>query len=156
MSITVEHVEAPTEDAMALVGELDADLSGVYSEEQRHGLSIARLFRPGILFFIARWDGQAVGCGGVAFEEDFAEVKRMYVRPGARGKNVARTILARLEEEARARGIKRLTLETGDVRHAAIGRYEREGFSRCGAFGEYATMPATAIERSVFFEKRIG
>ncbi|MEA2707725.1 MAG: putative acetyltransferase [Phycisphaerales bacterium] len=108
-----------------------------------------------MMFFIARLDGEAVGCGGIAFEEGFAEVKRMYVRPRARGRDVAGTILARLEHEAGARGVTRLTLETGDERHAAIRFYERVGFTRCAAFGAYAAMPPRAIEHSVFFEKSI-
>ena len=156
MSLVVEHVKEPTDDARVLIDELDAELSGPYAPEQRHGFNIARVFRPGVMFFIARFDGEPVGCGGVAFEDGFAEVKRMYVRPKARRRNVARTILARLEEESRVRGVARLTLETGDAQHAAISFYERAGFTRCVAFGDYTTMPARAIERSVFFEKKIG
>ena len=156
MSITLEHVSTPTDDARMLIGELDTELSGEYEPEQQHGLSVERIFQPHVMFFIARLDGDAVGCGGVAFDDGFAEVKRMYVRPAVRGRDVARTILSRLEDEARARGVGRLVLETGDVRHAAMRLYERNGFTRCAAFGAYATMPPRAIERSVFFEKRIG
>jgi len=167
MSLTLEHIERATDDARMLIGELDAELSGEYTPEQSHGLSVDRIFQPGVMFFIARLDGDPVGCGGVAFlngsgggdadggGDPLAEVKRMYVRPAARGRDVARTILARLEAEARARGVRRLVLETGDVRHAAIRLYERNGFTRCGPFGAYATMPAPAIERSVFMEKRL-
>ena len=156
MAVVLEHVQSPTDDARALIGELEAELGGTYAPEQRHGLSVERLFRPAVMFFVARSGRQAVGCGGVAFEDGFAEVKRMYVRPRARGSGVAPAILARLEEEARSRGVARLTLETGDAQHAAIRFYERSGFTRCGAFGSYAAMPPGAIERSVFFEKRIG
>ena len=156
MSIVIEWVDAPTDDARALIGELDAELGAAYAPEQRHGLSVARVFRPGLAFFVARLDGEAAGCGGVAFADGFAEVKRMYVRPGARGRGVARAILARLEDEARARGVARLTLETGDAQQAAMRFYERAGFGRCAAFGDYATMPPGAIGRSVFFEKAIG
>src|SRR4051794_1664536 len=112
MSLVVEHVAAPTEDARLLIGELDAELNGAYAPEQRHGLNIDRIFQPTVMFFIARLDGQPVGCGGVAFDDGFAEVKRMYVRPGTRGRNVGQAILTRLEQEARARGVARLTLET--------------------------------------------
>jgi putative acetyltransferase len=161
MAITLEHVSSPTDDARLLVGELDAELSGEYDPEQAHGLKIDRIFQPHIMFFVARLDGEPVGCGGVAFlpngdGERLAEVKRMYVRPTARGHGVAQAILDRLESEAGSRGVRRLVLETGDVRHAAMRLYERSGFIRCGPFGEYATMPPRAIERSVFFEKRIG
>jgi putative acetyltransferase len=156
MSLVLEQVQAPTDDVRMLIGELDAELSGHYASAQRHGLSIARIFQPAVLFFIARLDGEPVGCGGIAFEDGLAEVKRMYVRPQARGRDVARTILARLEQEARVRGLTRLVLETGDAQLAAIRFYQRAGFTRCTAFGAYTTMPASAIERSVFFEKGIG
>jgi putative acetyltransferase len=154
--VLLEHVTTPTDDAHALIGELDAELHATSAPEQRHGLSIARIFQPGVMFFVARLDGVAVGCGGVAFDDGFAEVKRMYVRPRARGRGVARAILDRVEAEARARGLSRLVLETGDVRHEAIRLYERAGFTRCAAFGAYASMPPIAIGHSVFFEKRLG
>lgn len=156
MSLVLEHITAPTDDARALIGELDAELGAAYPPEQRHGLSVTRLFQPGVAFLVARLDGEAVGCGGVAFGDGLAEVKRMYVRPSARGRNVAGAILGRLEEEALARGVGRLVLETGDVQHAAVRFYERAGFTRCAAFGAYATMPPEAVQRSVFFEKQIG
>src|SRR6266576_3179122 len=100
MSLLVEHVATPTDDARLLIGELDVELNGTYAPEQRHGLSIARVFQANVMFYIARLDGIPVGCGGVAFDDGFAEVKRMYVRPQARGRDVARSILARLEQEA--------------------------------------------------------
>ena len=156
MPVTIEQVLSPTPDARLLIGELDDELNRDYPPEQRHGLSIDRLFQPNVFLFIARLDGEPAGCGGVAFIDDFAEVKRMYVRPAARGRDVATMILRRLEAEAHARGVDRLVLETGDVRHAAIRFYEREGFARCTAFGAYKDMPPVAIERSVFFEKRLG
>ena len=156
MSFEIELVSSPTDDARLLIAELDAELSGPYAPDQRHGLIMARLFQPGVLFFVARLDGEAVGCGGVAFDDGFAEVKRMYVRPAARGRGVARAILARLEQEAGARGVRRLTLETGDAQHAAMRLYQRAGFTRCAAFGPYVTMTPRSIEHSVFFEKRFG
>lgn len=156
MPLELEHVSSPTDDARALIAELDAELSGPYSAEQRHGLSVARVFQPGVIFFVARLDGEAVGCGGIAIDDGFAEVKRMYVRPRARGRGVARTILTRLEQEAGRRGARRVVLETGDAQQAAIRLYERAGFTPCRAFGEYAAMPANSTERSLFFEKVIG
>ena len=156
MPLEIERVESPTDDARALVDELETELSTHYPPENRHGYDIARLFQPNVSFFIARLDGSAVGCGGIAFEDDFAELKRMYVRPGARGRGAAQAVLARLEQEARARGVTRLALETGDAQLAAIRFYERAGFTRRSAFGAYATMPPSATGRCVYFEKRIG
>src|ERR1700733_2284592 len=95
--IEIIPAPAPTEEVRQLVGELDAVLSAEYPPEHRHGLKLEAIFQPHIPFFVARLDGTAAGCGGVALLDGFAEVKRMYVRPNARGRGVAQTILARLE-----------------------------------------------------------
>ena len=153
MSLRIERVTAPTAAARMLITELEAELSTTYSTEQRHGLNLDRIFRPDVSFFIARLAGEAVGCGGIAFIDGAAELKRIYVRPEARGQGIAQAILARLQEEAHARGVNLLMLETGDAQHAAIRLYQRAGFRRCAPFGEYAKMPPLAIVRSVFFEK---
>ena len=88
--ITVALAPAATDDVRILVGELDRVLSAEYTPEQRHGLTLEQIFKPDVRFFLARLDGASVGCGGVAFFTDFAEVKRMYVREVARGRGVAR------------------------------------------------------------------
>ena len=154
--LTIEPVLEPIDEARTLVDELETELSAAYSAEQRHGFDLARLFQPNILFFVARQACQPIGCGGVAFHDGLAELKRMYVRPAARRRGAAQAMLARLEEEASRRGMGRLVLETGDAQHAAIRFYERAGFTRCAAFAPYTTMPPHKIQRSVFFDKRIG
>jgi putative acetyltransferase len=106
-----------------------------------------------VRFFVARLDGIAVGCGGVAMFDDYAEVKRMYTRPVARGRGVAKALLHRIEHEARKAGKSVLCLETGTYQQEAIGLYEGMGFRPRGPFGPYAAMPACNIETSLFFEK---
>jgi putative acetyltransferase len=154
--IKVERATSATDDVRLLVGELEATLAAEYPPEQRHGLPLAALFQPHIRFFTARLDGAPAGCGGVALFSEFAEVKRMYVRPELRGRGVAQALLARIEADARAAGLAWLRLETGDRQLAAIRLYEREGFSRCAPFGDYAAMSPQQIATSVLFEKRIG
>ncbi len=153
MTITVEQATTPTDDVRALIGALNIELAQGYEPHQQHGLSLDKLFQPNIAFFIARAGAEAVACGGVAFDDGFAEVKRMYVRPVARGTGVAQAVLARLEQEARAKGYRHLMLETGDDLAAAHRLYERAGFRRCEVFGPYRTMRPHQIERSWFFEK---
>ena len=154
--ITVELVPNATDDVRALIGELDGILSAEYTAEQRHGLALDAIFTPDIRFFLARLNGVAVGCGGVAFFADFAEVKRMYVRDVARGRGVAQALLGRIEEEARDAGFVLLKLETGVRQVAALRFYERAGFQPCAAFGAYATMAPQAVATSVFLEKQLG
>ena len=155
LNLNLIRVAAPTSDARMLIEELEEDLASAYDAEQRHGLSLDRIFQPNIAFFIAYSEDAPVGCGGIAFEDGYAELKRMYVRPSSRGRGVVQALIAQLESEAVAREIRRVTLETGDVQHAAIRAYERAGFTRCDAFGDYRSLSPSAIVRSVFFEKLI-
>lgn len=155
-TVSVERVSAPTNEVRALVDELEHELSLNYPAEQRHGLKLHALFEPHIRFFVARKEGEAVGCGGVALFGDFAEVKRMYVRPPARGQGAADAIIARLTMEAKKGGLKILRLETGIAQEAAIRFYMRHGFTICDAFDSYATMLPHAIAGSVFMERRIS
>lgn len=156
MSGAIEPVSEETAELRELIGELDAVLGGNYEPHQRHGLSLAQLFEPHVRFFIVRLDGAAVGCGGVALFDDQAEVKRMYTRPAARGRGLAKALLQRIEDEARAAGKPVLRLETGPLQHEAIGLYRRMGFTACGAFGAYAAMAPREIEMSLFFEKALA
>ena len=140
-----------TDDAMLLITELEAQLDPLYPRESRHGLSIEQLLAQDVAFFLLRANGEPAGCGGVKlFGDDYGEVKRMYVRPQFRGSGFARMMLLHLEEHARAGGIGILRLETGIHQHAAIGLYERAGFTRIPPFGDYWDDPL-----SLFFEKRL-
>lgn len=153
--IAIEQLTALTPEAAALLAELDRDLGSSYSEEQQHGLRPEALFQPHVHFFLARVDGTALGCGGVALYDGFAEVKRMFTDQAARGRGVAKAILTQLETVARDAGMALLRLETGVHQHDAIAFYERMGFRECGAFGDYAAMTPSMIETSVFYEKRL-
>jgi putative acetyltransferase len=106
-----------------------------------------------VRFFVARLNGLAVGCAGIAIFDDYAEVKRMYTRPTARGRGIAKALLHRIEGEARAAGKFVLRLETGTLQQEAIGLYKRMGFRLRVPFGQYEAMPARNIETSLFFEK---
>lgn len=154
--VRIEQVLGPTDEVRVLVGELEGELSANYPPEQRHGLALEAIFHPHIRFFVAWLDGEPVGCGGVALFPEFAEVKRMYVRSSVRGRGVAQAVLGRLEAEAWGAGLPVIRLETGDRQVAAMRAYERAGFRRCGAFGEYARMRPEAIATSVFFEKQVN
>jgi putative acetyltransferase len=151
--IVVERVTGPTDAVRLLVGELDAELLQHYPPGQRHGLKLDAIFQPHVRFFIAWTDGQPAGCGGVALFTDFAELKRMYVRPEVRGRGVADAILARLAEQASAPGLSLLRLETGTKQQAAIRFYQRAGFTPCGAFEPYSSMPSENIATSLFMER---
>ena len=97
------------------------------------------------VFLVARDPaGHALGCGALRhLEPGAAELKRMYVRPEARGSGLGRAILTALETEAKRLGVAVLRLETGHEQHEAIGLYERAGYERIPCFGAYADGPVS-------------
>jgi putative acetyltransferase len=153
--LEITTVTAPDDDLRLLVSELNDELGALYSSEQRHGLALDALFQPHIRFFVACADGQAVGCGGVALFDGFAEIKRMYVRAHMRGQGIADAIMARLVAETARAGLTLLKLETGIYSGAAIQFYRRSGFAVCAAYEPYTAMPPQAIVTSVFMERTI-
>ncbi|MGY2083536.1 GNAT family N-acetyltransferase [Blastococcus sp. SYSU DS0539] len=96
--------------------------------------------------------GSALACGALRhLGGSVAEVKRMYVAPGARGSGVSKAVLARLESAARARGWTTLRLETGPLQPEAIALYTGAGYRPIEAFGAYVGDPDAVA--SLFFEK---
>lgn len=150
--VSIQPEPPDTADALALIGELDAHLSGLYAPENRHGLSVAALQDETVTFLIARLDGIAVGCGAVKFfNGDYAEVKRMYVLPQWRGRGVAQALLTDLERLSHQNGFRVLRLETGIHQPEAVNLYEGMGFLRCDPFGKY-----TDDGVSLCYEKTLG
>lgn len=93
-------------------------------------------------FFLALDGGRAVGCCGWRRHGDDAELKRMYTAPAARGRGVARRLLAAIEDSARAAGCKRVILETGDKQPEAVSLYVSAGYERIEDFGYYKDYPS--------------
>ena len=146
MSWTITAERFDTDDARRLVAELDAHLAARYPPEQRFGpnLKPEHLEDGRGTFVVVRDDGRAIGCGALRLlEATTAEVKRMYVEPGWRGRGVGQSVLAHLETAARGLGVRRLVLETGIYQEAAIKLYQRAGFTRVDCWGEYASSPSS-------------
>ncbi len=152
IEIRREDLMSPT--AHSLINALNADLRARYPEGD--GMHYFRLdadeVRPGRGAFVVAYDARTpVGCGAVRMiGAGIAEIKRMYVVPGVRGRGVARRMLEVLENEARAIGVTTLMLETGTRQPEAIALYSKTGYSPTDPFGEYPPSPL-----NVFFEKRL-
>jgi GNAT superfamily N-acetyltransferase len=136
---------------VALIAELDAILTPLYPSESRHGLSVEMLLAEQVDFFLLRHHGQAAGCAGLKFVgSEFAELKRMYVRPTFRGQGFGKQLLTHLAAHVLSKQINVLRLETGIHQHAAIALYERFGFQRITPFSPYREDPMSRC-----YEKRI-
>lgn len=150
MRIALEPPDRP--EVVRLIDELDAYQKPLYPAESHHGIDIAALRQPNVLFAVVRSaEGAAIGCGAVVLGADYGEIKRMFVRPRHRGQGISKALLAFLEAEAVAKGCTLLMLETGVSQPEALGLYERAGYFRRGPFGNYAEDPL-----SVFMYKRVG
>ncbi len=125
-------------DVVDFLAKADERSSALYPAESRHGLGLSALLRAGARFFVARHGGQALGCGGyVLLAEGVAEMKRLFVDPGARGRGVGGAIVGAIERAAAAEGVRTLLLETGVKSYEALRLYRRFGFAECGPFADY-------------------
>ena len=93
---------------------------------------------PGGTFLVGRDDDGTVLCGGGVkrLDDDVAEIKRMYVIPEARGRGLARELLAALEDAARDLGYARVRLDTGPEQPTAERLFRAEGYAEIGNFND--------------------
>ena len=151
MSIVITNERADSAVATELIAELEAHLTPLYPTESRHGYSVEKLLREGVAFFVIHYNEHPAGCGGVQlFGSEYAEIKRMYVRPALRGLGLGKLMVKHLETYVRNHGVGVLRLETGIHQGEAIALYERMGFKATGPFGDYRNDPL-----SRFYEKKI-
>jgi putative acetyltransferase len=145
-------VEDPAQAEVApLLEASDIYMASLYPAESNHMLDVASLRHPRVAFLVARVDGKALGCGAVVDSgEGWAEVKRMFVSPAARGLRLGRRLLDEIEAIAIRRGVRALRLEMGGRQPEALGLYRSAGFVEIGPFGGYAADPL-----SIFMEKSL-
>ena len=78
---------------------------------------------------LARIDGEAAGCIALRpFAEDVCELKRLFVRPAARGLGLGRRLTTEIVSEARRLGYARMRLDTTPGMEAAQALYEELRF----------------------------
>ena len=117
------RTDAKNPDFIRLIYELDAYLKVTDGEDhefynQFNGLDNIKNV------VIAYKDKQAIGCGAFKkFDNETAEIKRMYVKINHRGYGIAQAILKSLELWALEKDFKKCILETGDRQIEAIKFY---------------------------------
>ena len=112
--------------------------------ESVHALDVEGLRKPEITFWAAWENDELLGCGALKeLDSQHGEVKSMRTASLHLRKGVARNLLNHIIEEARRRGYRRLSLETGSMEAFAPARklYAGFGFTYCGPFADYAEDP---------------
>jgi putative acetyltransferase len=109
--------------------------------------------------FWSAWESQTlVGVGALKrLAADHGEVKSMHTEEAARGRGVGSAMLRHIMAAARARGMSRLSLETGSWPYFEPARslYARHGFVECGPFGDYREDP-NSVFMTVALRDRLG
>ncbi|MEU4531971.1 GNAT family N-acetyltransferase [Micromonospora ureilytica] len=120
-------------------GEVDAALAEMPSDD---------LTAPSGLLLLAHLGDDLAGCAGLRWQPGWAELTRVFIRPGQRGAGGGAALLAAVEERARAAGADRIRLDTRHDLVEARALYARHGYAEIPAYsrGPYAEH---------WFEKRL-
>jgi putative acetyltransferase len=121
--------------------------------ESIHALNLEGLKKPEITFWSVWEEEELIGCGALKeLEGQHGEIKSMRTATLHLRKGVANRLLEHIIEEAKRRGYRRLSLETGsmDAFEPAKRLYENIGFQYCEPFSNYIEDPY-----SVFMTKEL-
>ena len=134
---------------VALTEQVQTYYREIYGGPDDSPLSDEELTPPAGLFLLARLDGAPAGMAGwrridpldALGGERPAEVRRMYTRPTARHRGVARALLGELERTAASYGADVMVLSTGGVQADAVAFYRSCGYTDVPLFGHWAGAP---------------
>lgn len=94
----------------------------------------------GIILLAMQSDGDPIGCVALRpLDDELCEMKRMYVRPAARGTGTGRLLAAAIITQARAIGYRAMRLDTGASMTAATALYWKLGFRDIAAYNRDPT-----------------
>ncbi|MGB0659534.1 MAG: GNAT family N-acetyltransferase [Mangrovicoccus sp.] len=150
-SVTVS-IETPiTVSNQALIADSQEALLEILPENEIFSLDAEELTAPNCVFFVAFHYGKPMGCVALVDQLHYGEIKRLFVRPQARGLGLAKALMAALEDQCRDLGLVTLRLETGTQLTEAVQLYRAQGFAECEAFGDYPVL-----DSSLFMEKSLA
>src|SRR5262245_60285225 len=117
MNPPVIDVDDPrADDVRALIERHLRFMRGLTPPEDVHALDPAGLSAPTITFFAARRAGELIAIGALReLDATHGEIKSMHTAEAERGRGVGRAMLEHLLSVARARGYRRVSLETGTM-----------------------------------------
>ncbi len=144
MNISVRLDDLSSAEVQALVSEHMAGMMSNTPAESVHALPLDKLRQPNITFWTAWSDSELCGCGALhVLDPKHGEVKSMRTRTKFLRQGVAQAVLNEIIQTAKAKGLHRLSLETGstEVFAPAVKMYQRNRFEICGPFGSYQLDP---------------
>lgn len=95
------------------------------------------MIRPRGSFIVVLSDGLPLGCVGLKGSgQGYAEIKRLWVAPAARGLGMARRLMQAVEDVARELAIETLRLDTNKALPEAISLYRKSGWREIDRFND--------------------
>lgn len=91
---------------------------------------------PAGYFFVVYLNDQAVACAGLKIKPDFAEIKRMWVNPNARGHGIAKKLIARLEQQVLDCNLNTVRLDTHHSLSEARNLYLKSGYTEIAPYND--------------------
>lgn len=150
----IERDDLKRAEVRALLREHLSSMYALSPPESVHALNIDGLRASDVTFWTV-WEGSVLlGCGALKeLDRTHGEIKSMRTPAQLRRRGAGRAILRYILAEARARGYRRLSLETGSMPEFVPARklYESFGFVHCGPFPPYKEDPY-----SVFMTLELG
>ena len=146
MRITTDDLTDPA--VVALLDEHVSELRSLSPPESTHALDLSELRGGDVTVWVAREGHVVLGCGALKeLTSGHGEIKSMRTARVAQRRGVARLILVQILDEARRRGLRRLSLETGSEAFFAPARalYAAHGFTECPPFGPYRPDPLSTF-----------
>lgn len=140
--IRVDDLRGP--EIAALLAEHLEDMAKVSPPESRHVLNLDGLRQPNVTFWSVWQGSDLVGCAALKeLDATHGEIKSMRVARTHLRRGVATRVLDHLIGEAKRRGYRRLSLETGSMVffEPAHLLYAKAGFKRCAPFASYVADP---------------
>lgn len=143
-SLHIRRDDLQGPEIAALLAEHLRDMHATSPRESVHALDLAGLRKPEISFWTL-WDGERLaGCGALKqLDAGHGEIKSMRTAQGFHRRGVATQMLQHILDEARRRGYRRVSLETGSMAYFAPARalYLKAGFTECAPFADYIPDP---------------
>jgi GNAT superfamily N-acetyltransferase len=131
-NLRFEQTDPQVLPASQLLTEMRVELNNVYDSFNRLDnppLVPDELRGPDGAYLVGYEDAEAVAGGGLRrLDDGVAEIKRMFVRPAARSRGVARALLEALEQTARELGYERIRLDTGPKQVHGLALYRSAGY----------------------------
>lgn len=142
LRIEVDDLSRP--ETIALLQEHERSMKEMSPPDSCHVLDADGLRQPGVTFWTIWLGDRLAGCAALKeLDAHHAELKSMRTADAFRRQGIASRLLEHLIAEARSRGYRRISLETGSMEFFAPARelYARFGFVDCGPFGSYRLDP---------------